>query len=211
MSNSNGQEKTEQPTDRRKKEARNKGTVTKSVDMISAAVLLTIVFAMPSVMSKGFEGFTKGFQASLKITEIDGSFAGITKVGTAALIPMLPPLVTISAIAMSVGLIGNFAQVGFNLSAEAMKPNFNKINPANGFKRMFGKPAVFDLFKSLVKLFLFSFMVYSAIRAHWGEIGTIWSLTPLGSLGVIGGIARTILMRVGVAWLVLAEIGRAHV
>ena len=203
-SSNSGQEKTEQPTDRRKREARNKGTVTKSVDMISAAVFVSILIALPAVMSRGFQGFTHGFKTSLDMTTNEFSIANVNKVAITALLPMLPPLVMLMAIAMTVGLVGNFAQVGFNLSAEAMKPNFNKINPANGLKRLFGKPAVFDLFKSLVKLFLFSYMVYSSIRDHWGEIGMIWSLTPLGSLGVIGGIVRTILMRVGFAWLVLA-------
>ncbi|MEI8282017.1 MAG: flagellar biosynthesis protein FlhB [Armatimonadota bacterium] len=204
MSNSSGQEKSEQPTDRRKKEARKKGTVAKSVDMISAAVLVSILMAMPSVMQAGYKGFTHGFRSSIQTSTNDFSLATVNKITTAALIPMLPPLVMIMAIAMGVGLVGNFAQVGFNISSEAMKPNFNKINPANGLKRLFGKPAVFDLFKSLIKLFLFSFMVYSSIRDHWPEIGMIWSLTPLGSMGVIGSIARTILMRVGMAWLLLA-------
>jgi flagellar biosynthesis protein FlhB len=204
MSNSSGQEKSEQPTDRRKKEARNKGTVAKSVDMISAAVFMSILVALPAVMSNGFKGFTHGFQTSLRVGALEPSLANINRITFAALIPMLPPLFMIMAVAMTVGLVGNFAQVGFNLSGESLKPNFNKINPANGLKRLFGKPAVFDMFKSLVKLFLFSFMVYTAIRDHWGEIGMIWALTPLGALGVIGGIIRTILIRVGVAWLALA-------
>ena len=204
MSNSSGQEKSEQPTDRRKKEARKKGTVAKSVDLISAAVFVSILMALPAVMNQGFKGFTNGFRTSVNVATNELSLANVNRVTTAALLPMLPPLIMLMAVAMTVGLIGNFAQVGFNLSGEAMKPNFNKINPANGFKRLFGKPAVFDLFKSLVKLFLFSYMVYSSIRDHWSEIGMIWALTPLGSLGVIGNITRTILMRVGVAWLALA-------
>ena len=201
---SSGAEKTEQPTDRRKKEARNKGTVTKSVDMISAAVLVTILMALPGIMSQGYVGFKHGFQSSLRAGALEPSLANVNRVTFAALGPMIPPLLMIMALAMTVGLVGNFAQVGFNLSGEAMKPNFNKINPANGLKRLFGKPAVFDLFKSLVKLFLFSFMVYSSIRDHWSEIGMIWTLTPIGSLSVIGGIARTILIRVSIAWLALA-------
>jgi flagellar biosynthetic protein FlhB len=201
---SSGQEKTEQPTDRRKKEARNKGTVAKSVDMISAAVLVTLLMALPSIMTTGFQGFTHGFRSAVRATTNNFSLANVDQVTRAALFPMLPPLVTVMAIAMLVGLIGNFAQVGFNLSGEAMKPNFNKINPANGFKRLFSKTAAFDMVKSLVKLFLFSWMVYTSVRDHWAQIGMIWSLTPIGSLSVIGGLARTIMMRVGIAWLVLA-------
>ena len=204
MSNSSGQEKSEQPTDRRKKEARKKGTVAKSVDMISALVFISILMTLPSVMANGYKGFTHGFQTSLRVGALEPSLANVNRITFAALLPMLPPLLMVMAVAMTVGLVGNFAQVGFNLSGEAMKPNFNKINPANGLKRLFGKPAVFDLFKSLIKLFLFSFMVYTAIRDHWSEIGMIWSLTPIGAMSVVGGIIRTILLRVGVAWLALS-------
>ncbi len=204
MSNNNGQEKTEQPTERRKSEARKKGTVTKSVDLVSAAVFIAILVAMPSVMSKGFEGFSHGFRSAMRVSTNDFSLAKVDQVTRASFLPMLPPLLIIIAIAMTVGLVGNLAQVGFHLSGEAMKPNFKKINPATGLKRLFGKPALFDLFKGLIKLFLFSWMVYSSIRDHWDEIGMIWSLTPLGSLGVIGSITKTLLMRVGIAWMVLA-------
>jgi flagellar biosynthetic protein FlhB len=204
MSSNSGQEKSEQPTDKRKREARKKGTVTKSVDLISAAVFMAIMVAIPGVMAKGFQGFTHGFRSAVGVSTNDFSLAKVDQVTRAALLPMLPPLITITVIAMTVGLIGNFAQVGFSLSGEAMKPNFNKINPVNGLKRLFGKAAIFDLFKSLIKLFVFSWMVYSSIRDHWGEIGMIWSLTPIQSLSVIGGLVRTILMRVGIAWIVLA-------
>lgn len=204
MAGESGQEKTEQPTDRRKREARKKGTVAKSVDMISAAVFLSVLMAMPGIIHNGFEGFLKGFRTSLNVATVEPTIGNVSRTGLAALQPMLPALVTLMAVAMMVGLVGNFAQVGFSFSGEAMVPKFNKLNPANGLKRLFGKPALFDLFKSMTKLFLFSWMVYTAIRDNWSQIGMIWSLTPLGSLGVIGEIVRSILLRVGVAWLVLA-------
>ena len=199
-----GQEKTEQPTDRRKKEARKKGTVAKSVDMISAAVFMSVLIALPSVIKSGYEGFSKGFQNSLRVSTLDLSPANVSRASLAAVQPMLPALVMVMGIAMTVGLVGNFAQVGFSFNAEAMTPKFNKLNPANGLKRLFGKQTVFELAKNLVKLFLFSWMVYTAIRDNWNQIGMIWTLTPLATMSVVGGLLRTILMRVGFVWLILA-------
>ncbi len=199
-----GQEKTEQPTDRRKKEARKKGTVAKSVDMISAAVFMSVLVALPSVIKSGYEGFSKGFQNSLRVSTMDLSSGNVTRASLAAIQPMLPALVMVMGIAMMVGLVGNFAQVGFSFNAEAMTPKFNKLNPANGLKRLFGKQTVFELAKNLVKLFLFSWMVYTAIRDNWNQIGMIWTLTPLATMSVVGGLLRTILMRIGFVWLILA-------
>ena len=204
MANESGSEKTEQPTDRRKKEARKKGTVAKSMDMISASVFIAILMAGPMIIRMGFQGFEKGFQASLRTASLEPTIANFSHSGMATIQPMFPALAMLMAVAMLVGLVGNFAQVGFSFSLEAMTPNFKKINPANGLKRLFGKPALFDLAKSVVKLFLFSYMVFTAIRDNWGAISNIWGLTPIGSLSVIGGIIRTILFRVAFLWLVLA-------
>lgn len=204
MAGESGQEKTEQPTDRRKKEARKKGTVAKSVDMISAAVFMSVLIALPSVIKSGYEGFSKGFQNSLRVSTLDLSSANVGRATFAAVQPMLPALVMVMGIAMMVGLVGNFAQVGFSFNAEAMAPKFSKLNPANGLKRLFGKQTVFELAKNLVKLFLFSWMVYTAIRDNWNQIGMIWTLTPLATMAVVGGLLRTILMRIGFVWLILA-------
>lgn len=204
MASESGQEKTEQPTDRRKKEARKKGTVAKSVDMISAAVFMSVLIALPSVIKSGYEGFSKGFQNSLRVSTLDLSSANVGRATFAAVQPMLPALVMVMGIAMMVGLVGNFAQVGFSFNAEAMAPKFSKLNPANGLKRLFGKQTVFELAKNLVKLFLFSWMVYTAIRDNWNQIGMIWTLTPLATMAVVGGLLRTILMRIGFVWLILA-------
>lgn len=199
-----GQERTEQPTERRKREARRKGTVTKSMDVIGASVFMGLLLVLPGVIQRGFEGLLIGYRSAFQLMSLDFNLMQAGKVGQAMFTPVLPSLVTLIGVTMGIGLVGNFAQVGLHFSPEAMVPSFNKINPMNGFKRLFGKPALFDAFKGIVKLFLFSYMTYTAIRAHWTEIGMIWSLTPLGSLGVIGRVARTILIRIGIAWIVLA-------
>lgn len=199
-----GQEKTEQPTDRRKKEARRKGTVAKSVDLISAAVFMSLLMAMPSMLQSGLRGFSDGFRGAVNSTTVDLSFSSMSRVASSAMMPMIPVLVIVVAICMGVGLVGNFAQVGFSFSGEALAPKFNKLNPANGFKRMFGKPALFDLFKSLIKLFLFSWMVYTSIRDNWDQLAGVWQLTPIASFTIIGQLTRTLLLRIGMVWFVLA-------
>ncbi len=199
-------ERTEQPTDRRKREARKKGTVTKSTDLIGALVWLALLIAIPAIFRMGYLGFNQGFHAAVATSSTELSMAGIHRVVRSALFPVLPALAMLMSVAMVIGVAGNVAQVGFAFSPEAMKPSFQKLNPMNGFKRLFGKPALFDAFKSIVKLFLFSFLVYSSLLTHWERLGMLWTLTPAGSFSVIGEVARTICLRVGIAWLVLAAV-----
>ena len=201
-----GQERTEQPTDRRKREARKKGTVTKSMDLVGALVWLALLIAIPAIFRMGYLGFIEGFRAAVTTSSTEISFAGIQRVAKSALFPVLPALATLMSVAMVIGVAGNVAQVGFAFSPEAMKPSFQKLNPMNGFKRLFGKPALFDAFKGIVKLFLFSFLVWTSLLAHWERLGMIWSLTPAASFSVIGEVARTICLRIGIAWLALAAV-----
>lgn len=199
-------ERTEQPTDRRKREARKKGTVTKSTDLIGALVWLALLIAIPAIFRMGFMGFMEGFKAAVTTSSTELTIGGIQRVTKAAMFPILPALAMLMSVAMVVGVVGNVAQVGFAFSPEAMKPSFQKLNPMNGFKRLFGKPALFDAFKGIVKLFLFSFLVYTSLLAHWQRLAMIWTLTPADSFGVIGEVARTVSLRVGIAWLALAAV-----
>jgi hypothetical protein len=96
-----------------------------------------------------------------------------------------------------------------NFSGEALNPSFQKLNPMNGLKKLFGKPAIFDAFKSIVKLCLFAWLAYGVVKNRWTEIGMIWSLTPLGSMGLIGAIAKSILIKIVGAWAILAAIDYA--
>lgn len=200
----NGQEKTEQPTDRRKKEARKKGTVAKSMDLVGACAFMGVLMVLPMIMTKGFHGFSLGFQSALKAASGEPSVANVNRALVLAVQPMLPSLFLLLAVAMCVGVIGNVAQVGFAISAEAIIPSFQKINPLNGFKRLFGKPALFDLAKGLFKLFIFSWMTFAAIRDDWALLSYAWTQPPLVAMSMIGGVARTILLRIGGVWLVIA-------
>lgn len=198
------QERTEQPTDRRRREARKKGTVTKSMDLVGALVWLALLIAIPAVLRNGYLGFIQGFHTAVRQGSTEMSMAGVQRVTWLALQPTLPALMMLVGVAMVVGVAGNVAQVGFAFSPEAMKPTFQKLNPMNGFKRLFGKPALFDAFKGIVKLFLFSFLVWSAIQAQLPQLVSLWKVSPSDAFGVIGEIARAVSLRVGIAWLALA-------
>ena len=199
-------ERTEQPTDRRKRDARKKGTVTKSVDLVGALVWLALLIAIPAIFRMGYLGFIEGFKAAVTTSSTELTVGGIQRVTKAAMFPILPALAMLMSVAMIVGVAGNVAQVGFAFSPEAMKPSFQKLNPMNGFKRLFGKPAIFDAFKGIVKLFLFSFLVWTSLLAHWERLGMLWTLSPSGSFVIIGEVARTVSLRIGIAWLVLAAV-----
>lgn len=206
MAGDSGQERTEQPTDRRKKEARKKGQVAKSVDLTGAAVFLVIVSTLPSVFSSAGKGLLDTVRGSMSSLPTDASIGSIGRNVQAAISPMLMPLAMLMGAVMVTSIVATVGQTGFLFATEAIQPKFSKMNPANGLKQIFSRVSVFNALKALFKSSIFAFIAYSVISARWSELGMLWSLTPLGSLSLIGEIAKTILLRIGVAWLVIAAI-----
>ena len=198
------QERTEEATPRRKQQARRKGTVTRSNDLNGALVLLGLILVLPTALSKIGDGFmaamTRGFSTIPK--EID--FQTVIRYVLAVLQPALVGLAFIAGTAMLVGLAANFAQVGFVMSGESLTPNFSKINPANGLKRLFSFSATFEGFKATVKSGLFMYVGWTAIQSAWPQIVSLSTTTPTQSLMAVGGIIKSIALRIAFVWLALA-------
>lgn len=201
-----GQEKTEDPTERRKSEARKKGTVAKSQDLVGAMVFIALLLAMPSVMDRAGQGLIQSIHGSFTVLPTDVSSASMYKAWIASAGPMLPALGLLVAVAMVSGTVMNLAQVGFHLSGEALKPSFAKLNPVNGLKRILSRVGVFEAGKSSAKLTIFAWITWVCLQSQWGEIENAWQLTPYGLMMLIGGVLKNILVKIAMAWLTMAAL-----
>lgn len=85
-------------------------------------------------------------------------------------IEMLIMLTPIFAIIMIVGVIGNVIQFGFLLTGEPLKMQLNKLNPIEGFKRIFSMRSLAEFFKSILKVTIIAILVYIALIREWKNI-----------------------------------------
>ncbi len=131
-------------------------------------------------------------------------FHSIFRYGAAVLQPSLPGLALIMGTAMLIGVSANFAQVGFVMSGESLMPNFSKINPASGLKRLFSMSATFDGIKAAVKSGLFMYVGWTAIQGSWPQIVGLGAMSPTQSLAAVGLIIKSIALRIAFVWLALA-------
>lgn len=153
--NRDGQEKTEQPTPKRRQDARKKGDVPRSRELTTSGVMLT---ASASLLVLGgplggrlASGFASGFSIERRRLFEPGflaeSLAGQATTALAVLLP-LGLVVAAAAFAFSV-MLG-----GVSFSAQAFAPKLERINPGQGIKRMFGTKALVELAKSVAKVAL---------------------------------------------------------
>ncbi len=146
------QERTEDPTEKRKQQAREKGQVARSKEMGTAFVLVSSAVAFMWFGESLFNGLRTVFK-QLFILDRQQAF-DTTKMFEAfatAFSAIIWPLAIIFAFILVFTFFGNSWLGGINFSWQAMAPKFSRMSPLNGFKRMFGVQALVELVKGLAK------------------------------------------------------------
>lgn len=164
-------QKTEEPTARRLEEARKRGQVVFSREVVSWCLLfaatIVILGAGPSVMSQLRDTLLVFIEQPQNIPTdphalmdfMEGIFLRIA--GIIAL-----PLLLLSVVAIGAGIM----QTGILLTGEPLKPDLSKISIIAGAGRLFSMRSVVELIKGLFKLGIVSIAVYMALRPYFGSI-----------------------------------------
>ncbi len=197
-------ERTEKPTDKRMREARKRGQIPRSQDLVGAASVLVLVMVLPGALSRGSEALVRGIGASMRSASLEPTDGNVLRAAGAVAAPVAAPFLLLAGAAMGAGLAANLAQVGLNLSPEGLIPKFARIDPFQGVKRVLGKQGLFECAKALFKSLVFAGLAASVLSAHWGEILMLGALPVGAAMGVVGNVAHAMLVRLGMAWLVLA-------
>ena len=159
-----GGEKTEEPTSKRKSDARNKGQVAKSQELNAAFVLIVGFWAMKALgsnMYREIAGYTAYIFEHLNTTvDIESVMRLFISIAMVFLKTAFPIMVAI----MLIGLAINIVQVGWNFTTEPLSFDLNKLNPISGFGRIFSKRSLVELIKSLFKIFIIGLFIYDNIK-----------------------------------------------
>jgi len=159
------QDKTEQPTPKRREMARKKGEVARSKDLSAALVLLTGLVCLalwgPVLGRKVMEMLRlwlgqlhPGLVGPNQMSALFMSF-GITLGGF-----MAPIFVSLSAAA----ILSNYVQVGKILSTERIAPDLSRLQFFKGFQRLFSPNTLVELVKSLAKISLIGLVAYYSVK-----------------------------------------------
>lgn len=170
-------EKTEKATPRKKQDARKKGQVAKSADVNTALSLLTVFLSflfIGAYMRDHIMLMMKGtFQDYLLLDLTDQNVHDFFLTMSFQVAQILAPVM---AIALVAGVLSNYLQVGFLFSAEAIQMKLNKLDPIQGFKRIYSIRAIVELFKSLLKISFVGLVTFAVI---WLDIENILRLSQL--------------------------------
>lgn len=172
--NEDGQEKTESATPKRLEEARKKGQIPRSRDLTAAAVLMAGGVALSSLgpqiggdlYSMMRRGLTLTREQALDPTQMASALSGAAMDGLLASVPVLGLL-------LLAALLAPLVLGGWNFSTDSLMPQFNRLNPLSGFKRMFSMRSVVELMKALAK---FGIVALVAVLVLWKDTPALLAL-----------------------------------
>ncbi len=160
-----GDDKTEEPTQKKLDDARKEGSVWKSKDLsgvIAFAVGMGVVKASwASVEVKVTNLFSFAVDHIAHPEELNMAIFHMLALALTTLLTLCIPIAFATAI--SGGLL-EFLQVGPLLAIKALMPKFEKLNPLSGIKNMFSKKQIVELLKSMFKLGVTGYVVYGVVR-----------------------------------------------
>ncbi|WP_282034533.1 flagellar biosynthesis protein FlhB [Metabacillus indicus] len=170
-------EKTEKATPRKREDVRKKGQVAKSADVNTAIGLLTVFLAFlfigPFMMKQLLALMKSSLQETLLLQLSEKNVHELMMQIAVQSAYMGGPIMGVALIA---GIAGNYLQVGFLFSTEAVQMKLEKINPIQGFKRIYSLRAVVELLKSILKISFVGAVTFSVI---WFQMDGILSLSKL--------------------------------
>ena len=189
--------KTEEATPRKLAEARKKGDVAKSPDV--AAALSLAGAAAVVLMSGGWFATSMAEQLLPFIaaphTMIGGLETGAgVEIGAIALWAVAPFLGVVMLATILGGVGGNVAQSGLIFTAEKLKPDWSKVNPLAGFKRIFGPDGLVQFVKTFLKLIAVGVICWLVLKSHLRELENMAAMPPAMILPVARDLALALMM-----------------
>ena len=178
-----GGEKTEMPTAKKLRDARQKGQVCMSKDVVSTALLVVLMYLaalLSTILVDDLEQLIAFIGRANAAPDAEGAIrmAGVNTVSVICKHSFI--FVVVAAL---VGVVGNMCQIGFLFTFEPLKPSLNKMNPVEGFKRIFSMKNLFEFLKNCVKVCFLGYLIWKLMEASYPELltlcyGTIDDIMP---------------------------------
>ncbi|GAA0746215.1 fused FliR family export protein/FlhB family type III secretion system protein [Clostridium oceanicum] len=191
------EEKTEDATPRKKKDARKKGQIPRSKEVGLAFTLLAstiVMVTLGSYVANELKDTMGGFLGNYLNTTL--SYVNLKSIALLTLIRMSKIVLPVVLPIMIMGTLASFLQTGVIFTSEPLKPDFKKLNPISGFKRMFSLRSVMELLKDISVITVVGLVGYNFIKDNYMKILNLGTLRPWEMIQNIIKITSDIFFRI---------------
>jgi flagellar biosynthetic protein FlhB len=205
MAEQPAQDRTEEATPKRIKEAREKGDIAKSMELTSAILMISVLiffYFYGGAFLNGLSSVIRDIYSSLATTTITPrSFPSLAMWMSERGILILGPVLLLVII---MALLVNYLQVGVIFAPKALGPNWERINPMTGLKRIFSTRGLVELIKGILKMLIVGTIIYVYLADRVKDYPFLTYMTPSQIIGSLGSDLLKIGGYVGIAYLIMA-------
>ena len=200
-------DKTEEPTPKKKKDARKQGNIAKSAEVSKAMTfvgILVVIYMMSDTIVSELKGFIVNIlSGNFNMTMNDNT---IKILMFKVMISFMKIILPICLIILVFGILGTLIQTGLFFSMESLKPKFSKLNPLTGIKNMFSMKAIVNLIKSIVIIIIMIYIGYSFMSKNFEGIIKSGDIYLPYLLNTVVELIKSILISITGAVVVIAAI-----
>lgn len=201
------QEKTERHTQKKLRESREKGQVLQSKE-VNSAFLLLVSFMVLSLLAAHFGSTLVSGTYFIYNEYLNNEFvfnlANVNRLTKIAAYNLFMVFVPLASMALIIGLIISYMQVGFLFTTKTLEIKLSRLNPIEGFKRMFSLKSLVELVKSFVKIILIGYIVYSYMRNQMANITNTVAMDVESIISTLKSFAVSIGIRASAVLIILA-------
>lgn len=212
-----GGEKTEEPTAKKLEDARKEGQVAKSKEIANAFGMLSLFFMMKiyvGQMGIGMMEYLSGIYNQIPglITMHDGRIpSAAIQVALRGMILQLVSLIApVLLVGVMVAIICDIVQVRWKPTSKPLQPKFSKLNPVKGFGRIFSKNSLMELLKSVAKIGVIGYVVYSYLQGKIEGIFLLYDMGLMQAIALIGEVVTELGIRISAVYMVIAFLDFAY-
>lgn len=205
-----GGEKTEPATAKKLQDARDEGKVAKSKELDAAFQLLALFLSIKVFLGYFGDGLTASFyEVYKKIPDIvNNSIGGFSNrqaqdLVSYGLLHIFKTVMPIFIIGVVVTLFVSIIQVKWKVTFKPMKPNFSKMNPLQGFKKILSKESLFELVKSVAKIALICIIAYVNIKKYAGELFILYEINLKQAISLVGEVIIDTGLKISIFYIVI--------
>lgn len=182
-------DKTEEPTSHKLSKAREEGQVARSPELPAAAVTIAALGMLyltgDTLIHKLAERFMSGLNFDRKLVHSPNLLPAMFGSEILEAFILIAPLLLLTAV---IAIMASGATGGYLFSAKALAPKPSKLNPLNGFKRMFGPKAWVELGKALLKFMLVAGVVFWVMYDNVSTLNQIGKMAFEPAMAVAGAL-----------------------
>jgi flagellar biosynthetic protein FlhB len=200
-------DKSEKPTARHLRKAREEGQVARSMELPAALMtlggILILIFLGNAWVQRISQLFAQGFVFDRKTLD-QPQLMGVTFMHfmSEGLLLILPVL----AITFVLAILSNGATGGIIFAPRMLLPNYSKINPLNGFSRIFSSRSLVELAKSFAKFTLVVSILWILVTRQTDQLLAVGQLNLENAMSLTGHMIGESALWLALSLLLIAAI-----